>query len=77
MAGTTLTRPRRATVVRAQPKASWRRTWPLLVASVPILVFLLVPLLALLLRIDLGRLLANLANPEVAQAIGLSMLTRC
>ena len=39
------------------------------------LAFLLLPLLALLLRIPLAQLLANLANPEVAQAISLSMIT--
>jgi len=75
MAGTTLSRPRRAAAPRAQPRAAWRRTWPLLVASVPALLFLLVPLLALLLRIDLGRLLANLVDPAVAQALVLSMRT--
>ena len=47
----------------------------LLVASLPMLVFLLLPLLALLLRIPLAQLLANLANREVAQAISLSMIT--
>ena len=39
------------------------------------LVFLLLPLLALLLRIPLVQLLANLANPEGSQAISLSMIT--
>ena len=39
------------------------------------LAFLLLPLLALLLRIPLAQLLANLANHEVAQAISLSMVT--
>jgi molybdate transport system permease protein len=39
------------------------------------LAFLLLPLVALLLRIPLAQLLANLANREVAQAISLSMIT--
>jgi molybdate transport system permease protein len=47
----------------------------LLFASLPMLGFLLLPLVALLLRIPLAQLLANLANPEVAQAISLSMIT--
>jgi molybdate transport system permease protein len=47
----------------------------LLIASLPMLVFLLLPLLALLLRITPAQLLANLGNPEVAQAISLSMVT--
>ena len=47
----------------------------LLVLSLPMLAFLLLPMLALLLRIPLAQLLANLANPEVAQAISLSMIT--
>jgi molybdate transport system permease protein len=49
-------------------------TW-LLVLSLPMLGFLLLPLLALLLRIPLAQLLANLANPEIVQAISLSMIT--
>ncbi|MBC8160917.1 MAG: molybdate ABC transporter permease subunit [Roseiflexaceae bacterium] len=47
----------------------------LLLASLPMLVFLLVPLVALLVRITPAQLLANLVNPEVAQAISLSMIT--
>jgi molybdate transport system permease protein len=47
----------------------------LLLASLPMLAFLLLPLLALLLRIPLVQLLANLANREVAQAVSLSMIT--
>jgi len=39
------------------------------------LAFLLLPLVALLLRIPLAQLLANLATREVAQAISLSMIT--
>src|SRR5262245_7952420 len=67
---------------RAQPFAapqtehpSQRRIAWLLLASLPMLVFLLVPLLALLFRITPAQLLANLTNREVVQAISLSMVT--
>ena len=58
--------------------AAQRRGRPvawLVLASLPMLLFLLLPLVALLLRIPLAQLLANLASREVAQAISLSMLT--
>jgi molybdate transport system permease protein len=51
------------------------RIWPLLLVSLPALLFLLVPLLALVLRIDPVRLLANLADRAVVQAIWLSLTT--
>jgi molybdate transport system permease protein len=67
---------------RARPAAATAYDQPrgrpvawLLIASLPMLGFLLLPLLALLLRIPLAQLLANLTNPEVAQAISLSMIT--
>ncbi|HEX9439561.1 MAG TPA: ABC transporter permease, partial [Roseiflexaceae bacterium] len=44
-------------------------------ASLPMLVFLAAPLAALILRSAPAQLLANVANPEVAQAIGLSVST--
>jgi len=47
----------------------------LLLASLPMLGFLLLPLIALLLRISLAGLLSSVTNPEVAQAISLSMIT--
>lgn len=75
MAGTTLAHPHRAEASNQPPSASWRRTWPLLLASLPALLFLLIPLLALLLRVDVESLLANLVDPAVAQAIVLSMTT--
>lgn len=46
--------------------------WPL---SFPFLAFLLLPLLALLARTPAGRLLENLYQPEVYQAIALSLST--
>lgn len=60
---TVATRPRRA-----------NPTWLLLI-SAPMLVFLLLPIVALVLRLDLAQLLANLGNPEVGQAIALSLTT--
>ncbi len=47
----------------------------LVLASMPMLLFLLVPLLALLLRISPAQFLANLVNPDVIQALRLSVLT--
>lgn len=50
------------------------RPWlPLL--ALPILLFLTLPLVALILRIRVPMLLANLANPEVVQALSLSLTT--
>jgi molybdate transport system permease protein len=43
--------------------------------SLPLLTFLLVPLVALLLRLSPAALLAHLFQPQVAQAIALSMAT--
>lgn len=47
--------------------------WQLL--SLPLLAFLILPLLALLLRTSPGQLVANLNQPQVIQAITLSMVT--
>ena len=52
-----------------------RRTLVLALASVPALLFLLVPLLALVLRIAPAQLLADLFSAEVGQAIWLSAVT--
>jgi molybdate transport system permease protein len=43
--------------------------------SLPILAFISLPLIALFLRISPARLLANLQEPQVLQAIGLSLVT--
>lgn len=51
------------------------RSWLLLVLSVPMLAFLLAPLLSLVLRTSPAELLANVLDPVVAQAIWLSMVT--
>ncbi len=53
---------------------SWRIAW-LPVLALPLLLFLLVPLLALPLRVQPAALVANLAKAEVLQAIQLSMVT--
>jgi molybdate transport system permease protein len=61
-----------------EPHRLWdgrRHTLVLVLASVPVLLFLLLPLLALVLRIAPAQILANLLNAEVAQAIWLSIVT--
>lgn len=50
-----------------------RDLWSLL--SLPLLLFLALPLVALLLRVPPGRLLANVGQPAVLQAISLSLTT--
>ena len=47
----------------------------LLLAGLPMLLFMVVPLLALVLRVAPGALLERVAEPVVLQAIGLSMST--
>jgi molybdate transport system permease protein len=74
MAETPMTRVRTIATPTSEPPRGRPVAW-LLLTSLPMLGFLLLPLLALLLRIPLAQLLANLANPEVAQAISLSMIT--
>lgn len=56
------------------------RPWPLphiglLLASLPMLAYLLLPILALIMRVDPAALITNLVNPEVGQAIWLSIVT--
>ncbi|HEX9372723.1 MAG TPA: ABC transporter permease subunit, partial [Roseiflexaceae bacterium] len=74
MAETPLTRYR-AVASPTVPRSSGRPAALLLLASLPMLVFLAAPLAALILRSAPAQLLANVANPEVAQAIGLSVST--
>lgn len=74
MTDTPVTRVRTATTPAIEPLRGRPVAW-LLIASLPMLAFLLLPLLALLLRIPLSQLLANLTNRDVAQAISLSMIT--
>ncbi len=47
----------------------------LVLASLPLLLFLLVPLIALVLRMSVADMLAHLSTPQVAQAITLSIST--
>lgn len=50
-----------------------RELWQLL--ALPMLVFLALPLVAMFLRVPPESLLANLSNPQVMQAVSLSLLT--
>ena len=52
----------------------WRQV-PLALASVPMLLFFLLPLVALVLRVPTDALLSNFVDPTVAQAIRLSLTT--
>ena len=52
-----------------------RRTLPLALASLPLLLFLLIPLLALVLRVSPSELLSRLIAAQAAQAISLSLFT--
>lgn len=65
----------RAQVVREQrPGRHSARSW-LALLSLPLVLFLALPLLAILLRTPPGLLLSNLQQPAVMQAIGLSFAT--
>jgi molybdate transport system permease protein len=55
------------------PAVKLNEPWWLL--SLPLLLFLALPVIAMFLRIPPAQLLANLGNPQVVQAIGLSMMT--
>jgi molybdate transport system permease protein len=57
------------------PTARLREAWWLL--SLPLLLFLALPVAAMFLRMPPDQLLANLAETQVIQAISLSMLTTC
>lgn len=52
-----------------------RVTFGLPLLALPLLLFLLLPLVALLWRVDPASLLLNLTNPQVVQAVRLSLLT--
>jgi len=61
----------------ASPPAQWRwqsRKLPW-VLSLPFLVFLILPLAALVLRLPPGRLIPSLSSPQVVQAVTLSLAT--
>jgi molybdate transport system permease protein len=68
----------RATVLESDTARKVRRVGrglPLLLASLPMLLFYLLPLVALVLRVSPADLLSNLVDPQVAQAIQVSMTT--
>lgn len=56
-------------------RLGWRENGALLAASLPLLLFLALPLAALVLRVSPANVLANVMDRTVAQAIGLSMVT--
>jgi molybdate transport system permease protein len=66
---------RQAARSRGGLRGPWRRTIPLLLASLPLLLFLLLPLLSLVVRVSLASVLAHLMDRTVAQAIQLSIVT--
>jgi molybdate transport system permease protein len=56
----------------------WRGQWRqllLVLASLPMILFFLLPLVALVLRVSIADLLTNLVEPTAAQAIQLSLVT--
>lgn len=55
------------------PRPQISRLWRVL--SLPMLFYIILPLLALFLRISPGQLVANLQEPNVLRAIGLSLTT--
>ncbi len=69
----TRTRVVPATPERAAPAR--RRGWLLPILSMPMLVLLGLPLLALVLRVDLADLARNLGSPTVLRALSLSLAT--
>ncbi len=74
MAQSTLPWPRRPRPMRPMRSIHWsRHIWHLL--SLPLLLFLALPLLAMFIRTPLVDLLANLGQQQVGQAVGLSLMT--
>ena len=59
----------------APARRALRRNLPLALASLPLLLFLLLPLLALVLRVSPSELLSRLLAVQAAQAISLSLFT--
>ena len=63
-----------------RPKVVTTTKWPeklLQLLSLPLLMFIFLPMVALFVRTPPERLWANLASPQVLQAIGLSFGTTC
>jgi molybdate transport system permease protein len=67
----------RATAQSQSQRVGWRAPRGLLLwlVSLPMLLFYLLPLIALLLRVSPADLLSNFVDPQVAQAIQVSMTT--
>jgi molybdate transport system permease protein len=63
------------TPVSSPPRRPWPAFWPVPLLSLPLLLFLVAPLVSLLVRLDSTLLLEHLIEPTVAQAIQLSLLT--
>lgn len=57
------------------PQPRWRRGHLPWISSLPFLIFLLLPLVALVLRLPPGRLLPSLSSRQVVQAVTLSLAT--
>lgn len=62
-------RTRRPVITKKWTPAFWQ------LLSLPLLLFLVLPLVALFVRTPPAQLIANLGTPQVIQAVGLSMLT--
>lgn len=66
----------RSIIIPARARPQRRHpTLVLMLLSMPLLLFLAVPLLALILRIDTAGLLSNIVDPTVARAVSLSLIT--
>lgn len=65
----------RRTQPSPNPTIRLREPWWLL--SLPLLLFLILPILAIFVRTPPAQLLANLLETQVSQAVALSMLTTC
>ncbi len=61
-------------VIHSRWRTSWRQV-ALVLASLPMVLFFLLPLVALALRVSVVELLARLVEPTAAQAIQLSLTT--
>jgi molybdate transport system permease protein len=70
-----VTRPQQAMMRKGRSGfARWREIGLWLI-SLPMLLFFLIPLVALLLQVNVGDLLVHLVEPQVVQAISLSIAT--
>src|SRR5689334_630973 len=70
-----LTTPQRAVQQKTLQQRQLSVAPPFVLLALPFLFFLLLPLLALLLQTQPFALAANLANPQILQAVNLSLRT--